>query len=136
MNDIVVICIKRKEGTLDIRAKLIPDELKTYYGLLDCSTIDIVRRSVGDKIYSFIVDDEYLLTHEVLEPPVAIGDHDEAIYGALVVAGDVDQDGNLTSLNYNEDLNNVAMNIGHFRGEHKDGFPNLEPIFRALKYSF
>lgn len=136
MNEIVVIVIKRKGEALDIRAKLIPDKLETYYELLNCTCIDIVRRSIGGRSYEFIVDDEYLLTHEINEPPVAVEGDNEAIFGGIVIAGEVDTEGNLTSLRLNDDLNNVMMNITHFRAEHEGEDLNYNPIFQALKYTF
>ena len=39
----------------------IDPELETYYKLLECDTIDIVYRKIGDRYFDVICDDEALL---------------------------------------------------------------------------
>lgn len=47
-----------KNGTAN--AVDVEPTLSTYYEMLDCTTIDIVERSVGGVYYDFICDDEGL----------------------------------------------------------------------------
>lgn len=46
----------RKPRLIDIE-----DKLDTFYRLLDCDTIDVAVRKIGDDYYDIIVDDEGLL---------------------------------------------------------------------------
>lgn len=39
----------------------IKDELQSYYNLLECNTIDIIRRKIGKRYFHIICDDEGML---------------------------------------------------------------------------
>ena len=36
----------------------VEDELENWYDLLECETIDIVNRGIGDRAFTFVCDDE------------------------------------------------------------------------------
>ena len=141
--DFPVIVVKRVNGELDIRPKLIRDELEFYYKLIDCDTIDIVERVINGHRYAFVIDDNYLLTHETLEPPVACfeGNGEEAIFGGLVLTGPSDRNGNLTALSITQATNDLATAISLYRnrfepnGTSDETTLNLNPIYQAIKYS-
>lgn len=83
----------------------IEDSLKTYYELIDCDTIDITARKVGDRWYRIVVDDEGLLK---MNPVVSAytEDMEPVLVGNLVFCGAEDEDGYLTSLSQ-EDIANL-----------------------------
>ena len=39
----------------------IKDELQNYYNLIECNSIDIVRRKIGKRYFNIICDDEGML---------------------------------------------------------------------------
>ena len=42
-------------------ARQIKDDLQTYYDLIECNAIDIMRRKIGKRYFRIIYDDEGLL---------------------------------------------------------------------------
>jgi hypothetical protein len=77
----------------------IVDSLDVFYDMLDCGTIDIVNRGFSNskKRFDIICDDEGLLKDE---PYVSAVDTrgSAMLVGALLVVGEADDEGNLTSL--------------------------------------
>ena len=73
------------------------NELKDYYRLIGCTTIDIVNRSIKGKRYEIICDDEGTFK---ADPRIsAIDDMGNAmLVGNLIVCGQADEEGNLTDL--------------------------------------
>ena len=137
LNQIKVVIINRDaEGNLIVKDQIIDDTLKTYYNLLNCNTIDIVIRTIKHFRACFVVDDEYLLKGAPKQPPVAIfkGDGMEEIYGALVITGTSDREGNLTSLSdFQVEL--IKSSISKYRRIPTESYFNFEPIFEALTYT-
>ena len=131
----VVILKRNNEGELVMEEKEIKDTLATYYSILSCDNIDIVERKIKGFKACFVVDDEYLLKHTPKQPPVAVfvGEGKEAIYGALVITGKSDREGNLSSLDEYQ-LDTIRRSICYFRNSTKN-CPNLNPIFEALPYN-
>lgn len=78
----------------------INDDLDSFYKILDCSCIDIVRRRIGGrhkKAFEIICDDEGLFREP--QKISAINNQGEAqIVGSIFITGLTDLDGNLTSL--------------------------------------
>lgn len=78
----------------------IEDELESFYKILDCSCIDIVRRRIGGRYknaFEIVCDDEGLFRepHKIS----AISNLGVAqLVGNIFITGTVDNDGNLTSL--------------------------------------
>ena len=75
----------------------IEDKLDTYYKMIDCDSIDIVTVRIGGAIVNVVADDNGLF---VDKPKVSIMNKSMSIYivGKVVIAGRVDEDGYLTSL--------------------------------------
>lgn len=78
----------------------IEDSLDSFYKILDCSCIDIVRRRIGGrfkKTFEIVCDDEGLFREP--QKISAIGNLGEAqLVGNIFITGQADGDGNLTSL--------------------------------------
>ena len=78
----------------------IADELKEYYRLIDCSTIDITMRKVGSTAYDIICDDEGLLKSDPIVSMISDKYHDKPepmLVGNLLFAHH-DTEGNMTGL--------------------------------------
>ena len=90
-----VVFLNAKENkapaTIDIK-----DDLKVFYDLIGCRTIDIPTRQIGKHLYSIICDDEGLFDPE---PKLsAFGENGQSLVGNLIIAGMPDDDGELTDL--------------------------------------
>ncbi len=80
----------------------IKDDLGTYYNLIDCRSIDIVRRKIGQQYFNIVCDDEGLLKDR---PRIsAISDLGEILLvGNLVIcSGEITEDGDLIGLTDDE----------------------------------
>ena len=75
--------------------------LEDYYRYIGCSTIDIVRREIGDLCVEIVCDDEAIF---VEHPKVSAIDHTgfPCLYGNLLIASSRVVDGNLTPLGSGE----------------------------------
>ena len=89
-------CIGMEYGVLD--------DLDCFYETLDCDTIDIVTRKIGGRVYDIICDDEALL--KPFPCPSATGSNGTMLYNKLLVCGQADDEGELTSLT-DEDIANL-----------------------------
>ena len=90
--------------------------LDDYYRLIGCSLIDITQRKIAGTYYEIICDDEGLLQEN---PKIsAINDMGQPmLVGNLIIAGEVDDDGNLTDL-LDADISHIRENI-HSMGTRK-----------------
>lgn len=97
----------------------IEDSLKTYYDLIDCDTIDITERKIGDRWYSIVVDDEGLLS---MNPVVSAYSEnmEPVLVGNLVFCG-ADDDGYLTSLSPEDIANLKAHGMSTIALNEEDG---------------
>lgn len=80
----------------------IKDDLQNYYNLIECNSIDIVRRKIGKRRFNIVCDDEGMLTEE---PKIsAISNLGEVrLVGNLVICSDlVTEDGDLVGLSDEE----------------------------------
>ncbi len=95
------------------------NSLKDYYRLIDCSTIDIVKRKIAGKYYEIICDDEGLLKEN---PKIsAIDDMGQPmLVGNLIIAGEANEDGNLTDL-LDTDIVYIRENIHLMETRHYPG---------------
>lgn len=85
----------------------IEDKLEVLRELVGCHTIDITWRLIGDKHYNIVCNDEGLLqglTVTALDPG-----HMNVIAGNILIVGDEDDEGALTSLT-DEDVENIRAN--------------------------
>ena len=71
--------------------------LDEYYKLIECDTIDIVYYMIGSRYYNIICDDEGLLKDSILVSAFDKQMH-PVLVGNLLIFGDTDDDGGLTSL--------------------------------------
>ena len=99
--------------------KTIEAELRRYYQILGCDTIDIVSRKIGGKYYDIICDDEALLKADPVFTAVDVN-YQPMLYGSLFICNH-DDEGNETSLTP-EDVDNVlsACDKAYVRLIHKD----------------
>ena len=74
----------------------IPDELETFYKLIKCDTIDIVRRKIGGKEYHIICDDEGLFDQPAI-PSLINHNYGVDLVGNLIICN-CDEQGELQSL--------------------------------------
>lgn len=81
----------------------IPHNLDGYYKLLDCQTIDIVRRKIGGKYYDIVCDDEGLFKDQVKVSAVD-GNGQAMLVGKLLICKH-DGKGNETGLSQEDILN-------------------------------
>lgn len=73
------------------------DTLQEYYDMLECGCIEVIERSIGNRPFSFVCDEEGLLKSDPI--PCCVNAFDrEIIYGNVLVTGLPDEEGNLTSL--------------------------------------
>lgn len=80
----------------------IEDNLNTYYELIKCRSIDIVRRRIAGKLFEIICDDEALL---IQNPKIsAINDFGQPMLsGNLIIVGEtITEEGDLTGLTNDE----------------------------------
>ena len=139
-NKIRVLILKSVEGCLIPElVERFEDTLENIYQALDCRCIDIQVRAIGFYRLEFVFDDEYLINGKADKHfPTAILDDDEAqevIFGALMITGPADDEGNLTSLSTLE-IEAITKSIKTFRQQLIEGgdLLNLNPIFTALSY--
>ena len=86
----------------DISLTQIDDTLETYYQLLNCSTIDIIVRTIANRKVALIVDGEWHLKRENKGKfPIALCTNaNEQLFGNIIITG-ID----------NEKLNDVPISI-------------------------
>ena len=109
----------------------IPNNLDTFYKVLNCNLIDIVTRRIGDskKVYDIICDDEGLLKepHKIS----AVDSMGNAqLVGNIFITGTADAEGNLTSLPMDEA--NYILNKIQLTKTKK--FDKPYPILTQCKY--
>ena len=94
------------------KAVTIEDSLDAFYKALNCTCIDIVNRRIGEKRYDIICDDEALLKvdpiHSAFNISFIMPKPD--LYGNLLVVGQADSEGELTSLTQ-EDVVRIQRNV-------------------------
>lgn len=86
----------------------IPNGLDGYYKLLDCETIDIVRRKIGGKYYDIVCDDEGLFK-ETVNVSAVDGEGQAMLVGKLLICNH-DGHGNEASLTQ-DDILNIEANV-------------------------
>lgn len=114
------------------KPQAIEDKLETYYKLIGCELIDIVKRKIGGKYFEIVCDDEAKLKAEV--PPVSghVKDSYDEFVGVLVICGEADKEGALTSLSF-EDYQLIKENVGTYLyvKDEKTAFP---AAFVSMEY--
>ena len=96
MRKIKVIYLNVKESK-PARIMEIDDSLDKFYELIDCSCIDIVLRLINGVRCRIVCDDEGALKNNRIPSGYCFGLH-AALFGNLIITGDIDCNGNLMSL--------------------------------------
>lgn len=110
MKALLIGVMENKVSTVDV------DGLKDYYRLIHCTTIDIVNRGIKGKRYDIICDDEGTFADDPLIS--AIDDLGRVmLVGNLIVCGEADEEGNLTSLS-EADIEHIKENVQNM-GTHR-----------------
>lgn len=106
--------------------RILQDDIHTYYRVLHCDLIDITVIQIAGKRYQVICDDCGLLREN---PLPTIYRPDGTLVGACFVTGLADDQGNLTSLTYDD-----AVNISR----HLVTRPDLKELYGigALLFAF
>lgn len=103
-------------------ARQIKDELQTFYDLIECDTIDIVRRKIGKRYFHIVCDDEGALMD--CAKISAISNLGEIrLVGNLVICSDLIGNGeNLVGLS-DDEAEYVKQYIEFFRTrQHPEGY--------------
>lgn len=92
----------------------IPDQLESYYKLIQCRYIDIVRRKIGQRYFNIVCDDEGMLAD--MAKISAISNLGEImLVGNLIICSDkVTDDGDLTGLT-EEEAEYIKERIQHLQ---------------------
>lgn len=106
MRKIKVLLASVTKGENFLQPMEIEDDLKTFYKLIDCDTIDIVTRSFGGKFFDIICDDEGCFKEN---PCFSASNRagTDGIVGNIIITGAADREGNLTSLT-DEDVKRIS----------------------------
>jgi len=106
--EIRVIVIDHETSTVEER--MIVPSLDTYYDIIGCRCIDVVRRSVRGFEVDVICDDEALLRDEEPVPAMSTTTHSDIIFGKVIIC-DVDDEGREIGLD-DEKFHAVMYAIG------------------------
>ena len=103
------------------------DTLDNLYKILNCDTIDIIKRSINGKLYHVVCDDNALLKNPIPRIGLVNPTGDSKIYGNAFICGDVDCEGDLTSLNEDDIksiLRNATVGTIKYKKDDKDEYIN------------
>ena len=98
----------------------IEDKLSNFYRLLDCSTIDVAVRKIGDDYYDIIVDDEGLFVEEPKVSAVDPRGNAQLVGNLLIVKND--GKGELVGLNEDEVAEVLKSMVYVFTENCPDGY--------------
>ena len=106
--------------------RTIEDNLDAFYALLRCRTVDIVTRNIGvrGRPFEIICDDEGTFADD---PKISAIDNlgRVMLVGALLIVGQADEDGNLTSLT-SHDVALIKRYVAHLGTRlHPEGWKML-----------
>lgn len=90
-----------------IKTVVIKNELHSYYKALNCTAIDIVRRPVEGRMYTFVIDDEGRLKERVI--PSCISMRGLELAGNVLIFNDNKLGDDQASLN-NKDIELILRN--------------------------
>ena len=89
----------------------IPDQLESYYKLIQCRCIDIVRRKIGQRYFNIVCDDERMIAMAKISAISNLGEI--MLVGNLIICSDrVTDDGDLTGLT-DEEAEYIKERIQH-----------------------
>lgn len=97
-------------GAVEIGNKDIDDGVH-YNEIIDCDMIDMVRRTVGNRAYTMVVDDEGLLKDRTPRAAwVKFGQLVEMLVGTIVIVSVPDGEGWCHGLS-DDDVDNIASHV-------------------------
>lgn len=113
-NRVLFVVCNQDDDTLEVGLAVLPrderDHLNFFYRCLDCKTIDIITRKIGNRYYDFVIDDEGKLNQK---PATAVMIHDNQVYdflaGSFLVTTH-DDDGNTLPLS-SDDLKYIREHL-------------------------
>lgn len=76
----------------------IKDDLQTFYGLIECDTIDIVRRKIGKRYFHIICNDEGMLIDGPKISAISNLGEVRLVGNLIICAGDITENGDLIGL--------------------------------------
>lgn len=113
-----------------VQAIEIEDSSDEFYRILSCETIDIVRRRIGRKQFNIICDDEGLLMDSPKISAIGNLGNPMLVGNLLIVSGQVDEDGNLTSLTKGE----IKYVTDRIMTIYTNNFPEGYPMLTQCEY--
>lgn len=122
---IKMIKIERFNDDLNITIEKIKDDLHTFYKIINCTSIDIIKRSFNGVVFHIVCDDYGLIkANENNELPTSYWQDEngnEALCGTLLLCH-CDEHGNLTDIDFEEMLNVLlaVRRIKNYKGEEFD----------------
>lgn len=113
MKKLRVIKVERIDNNLNVELITIRDDIEDFYKEINCDAIDIIRRKIGNTIFTIICDDMGLLKANTRnELPTSWWQDErghEALCGTLLLCHN-DNEGNLTNADNFEAIE-VELNI-------------------------
>ena len=79
-------------------ARQIKDYLQTYYDLIECNAINIVRRKIGKRYFRIVCDDEGALMDCAKISAISNLGEVRLVGNLIICAGDVTENGDLIGL--------------------------------------
>lgn len=92
--------------------RTVADDLDTYYQMLNCDCIEIVKRRIGKKDFQIICDESGTLKENFIVSAIT-WDGGAALVGNLFVTGLADDEGELTDLT-DEDVKFIGSHVTLF----------------------
>ena len=133
------LLIKRQKNTNKLLFQRVEIDRKKsldlLYMFLECETIDIQERYINNKIYDFIIDDEFLLNgkSEKKENIIAVGNKNnkilEAIFYSLLIVGKADENGKETDLT-ESDIDNILNSLVYVENQ------TTKEKYQVINYTF
>ena len=120
MNYLTCILVKDKSQ----KVLKIEWTLANIYKYLNCQTIDIITRYIGNDRFNIVVDDEGALKSNNILTGLELNGN-EHLMGNILIVGLVDQNGDNTNLTENDILNinkRIFSNILFYSFEREDAY--------------
>lgn len=76
----------------------IKNDLQTFYDLIECDTIDIVRRKIGKRYFNIVCDDEAMLVDWPKISAISNIGEVRLVGNLIICAGDITENGDLIGL--------------------------------------
>lgn len=101
MRTLTAIFLDVKNGS-DPQVIELKDDIQEFYKFIGCDAVDIVTRSVNGKKYTIICDDLGLYDENLKTSALSLTRSFPSLVGNLLITGNVDNFGELTSLTKND----------------------------------